>query len=1022
MIGRPAIGRAMRFRGCALGRAILLACWPFVGPKAQSLDLSQYAHTTWRTRDGFAKGDITSIAQTYDGYLWVGTERGLFRFDGVRAVAWQPPAGEQLPANFIAQLLVGRDSTLWIATLKGLASWKGGKLTNYPEVAGQVVTSLLEDHEATVWFGLALPGRLCAIRGGKAQCYGARRFSEFVRPLYEDRKGNLWLASPGEVWRWAPGLPERYKLPGMLETNALIESDSGVLVLATSDGLKEFTRGKARAFTLPGVAGKFRPAVLVRTRDGSLWIGSSEGLFRMHQGRTDRFGAPDGLSGDDVTGIHEDLEGNVWISTVDGLDRFREVTIPTMSVNQGLTSSRATTVLATPDGSVWIGTPRGLNRWQNSQVTVYARPNTPTRGRRGTEGEFRTREAKDVSNSGLRGSVSSLGLDDRGRLWASTGDTVLHFVGGRFVPVPGAPSGYVSSIAGDGHGKVWTINNDAGLVSVAVDGAVQQIPWARFSGKQGARALLPDVSRGGVWLGFFDGGIAYVEGGQVRASYTAADGLGNGRVDDLRFGADGAVWAATESGLSRLKDGRLTTLTSRNGLPCDGVHWAIEDDEDALWLLLPCGLVRIARSEVDAWLNDPRRSIRTTLFDGFDGVRSRGAYGASGPHVTKSADGRIWFLPGDGVSVIDPRHLAFNSLPPPVHIEQITADGKTYDPTATANGHMRLPPNIHTLAIDYTALSLAVPEKVRFRFMLEGQDRDWREAVNQRRVEYSNLRPRNYRFRVMAANNSGVWNEQGASLEFAIPPTFVQSRWFVALWVVALGGAALLLYRLRMAQVARALGARYAAALDERTRIAQELHDSLLQDVNGMTLQLQVVQNLLADGPPAAAEMLSRVLTTADATLRDARTTIWDLRAPELETHDLPSALAVAARRLVGDDSVDVHLSVVGHRKKLDPMLETTALRITREAVTNALKHGAPSRIDIDVIYEPRVLQLAIRDDGRGIGNVDVNAVASDGHWGIKGMRERAARHGGTLEIRNGTERGCAVTVTLRTTNDHGAA
>ena len=287
--------------------------------------------------------------------------------------------------------------------------------------------------------------------------------------------------------------------------------------------------------------------------------------------------------------------------------------------------------------------------------------------------------------------------------------------------------------------------------------------------------------QGGAWLGFFQGGITYFQNSQIRVSYSAADGLGAGRVNDLRFGARGALWAATESGLSRIKDRRVATLTSKNGLPCNEAHWSIEDGDHAVWLYLPCGLVRIARSELDAWVTDSKRVLKTTIFDTSDGVRSIGVYGGYGPHVAKSPDGRIWFVSRSGVSVIDPHNLSFNKLPPPVHIEQITADDKTYP---VSNG-MHLPALVRNLDIDYTALSLAAPEKVHFRVKLEGQDKDWRELVNDRHVHYTNLAPKHYRFHVTACNNSGVWNQEGESLDFVIPPVWYETTLFRALCVAA---------------------------------------------------------------------------------------------------------------------------------------------------------------------------------------------------------------------------------------------
>ena len=529
-----------------------------------------------------------------------------------------------------------------------------------------------------------------------------------------------------------------------------------------------------------------------------MWVGTAEGLLHLHQGRIDRFSVTDGLSGNFIRNIFEDREGSVWVSTENGLDRFREFAAPTISVNQGLSTSAVYVLQATPDGSIWITTADGLNRWQNGHVTVYGKRSVPGQNRRTDERELIINaRVTEIANSGLRGTVYSLGQDDRGRLWAGSREGVFYFDRGRFVPVPGVPGGNILSIAGDGHGKVWISNLDHGLFYSTPEGAVQRIPWAQFGHKYAAVALLPDRLQGGLWLGFFDGGIAYLKDGQLRSSYNVADGLGNGSVNDLQLGSDGAVWAATEGGLSRVKDGRVTTLTSRNGLPCDAVNSVIEDNDHSFWLYMACGLVRIARSELDAWVSDSKRSVRTTVFDSSDGVRTRALAGGHSRLVTKSPDSKIWFSPPDGVSFIDPRHLPFNSLPPPVYVQQITTDGKKHD----ASQGLRLPPRVRNLAIDYTALSLVAPEKMHFRFKLEGQDDDWREVANQRRAEYSNLPPGNYRFRVIASNNSGVWNEEGASLDFAIAPAYYQTNWFRALCAAAILALLWMAYRLRVRQL-----------------------------------------------------------------------------------------------------------------------------------------------------------------------------------------------------------------------------
>jgi PAS domain S-box-containing protein len=768
-----------------------------------TLDVSQYAHTAWKIRDGFAKGEIVFIAQTSDGYLWLGTELELLRFDGVRAVPWRPPSGQHLPSNVIRGLIAARDGTLWIGTMKGLASWKDGKFRQYPEVAEIPVGSFLEDHEGTVWFGTfeASGARLCAIRSGKVGCYGAGTFGIFVNPLYEDHKGNLWVGSITGLWRWAPGPPEPYPLPrGVAQVTAAVEHESGDLLLSTNDGLKRLVAGKIESYPLPGVTGQFTPRKFLRSRDGSLWIGTSQGLLHLHQGRADRFSPFDGLSGDAVYEIFEDREGNVWVATPEGIDRFREYTIASISRTQGLSDSASWSVQASPDRSIWIGTVGALNRWGNGRTTIYRSRGVLGQGRGGDQTKLNVSgTATEIANSGLVGSPRSLGLDDAGRLWVSTRDGVFYFERGRFVRVPGAPGGNVFSIAGDGHGNVWILQSEH-LFHASPNATVQDVTWSQF-GQRTGRAMLPDREMGGVWLGFFEGGLVYLKDGKIVRSFDKGEGL-DGRVTHLRFGPNGGLWASTETGLSRVnKDGHIETLTGKNGLPCDEVHWSVEDDDHAAWLYMPCGLVRIARSELDAWISDPKHVVKTTIFDNSDGVMSVGVYGAIGPHVTKSTDGRIWFVPNDGVSVIDPRHLPFNKLPPPVHIEQIIGDLRTYDASPDGNGQMQLPPRLRDLQIDYTALSLVAPEKVLFRYKLEGYDRDWQDVGTRRQAFYANLPPRNYRFRVMACNNSGVWNEAGTSLNFYIAPAYYQTWWFRSLCVLGFLAMAYGAYRVRVGQL-----------------------------------------------------------------------------------------------------------------------------------------------------------------------------------------------------------------------------
>jgi ligand-binding sensor domain-containing protein len=364
-------------RRAIIAAAVLLACCRCATALNPSLDINQYAHNAWTIREGFLKGAISSIAQTPDGYLWLGTEFGLLRFDGVQSVPWQPPKGERLPSSFVRSLLAARDGRLWIGTTEGLASWKDGKLAHYPELAGQAVVSLFEDREGTVWAGeSATPdgGRLCAISRRSVECSGDDgRFGSGVTSLHEDSAGNLFAGAVTGLWRWKPDPPKLYPMP---DRPLELESDNGALLISTRSGIRRLVDGKADAYQLPGPVGKYTPVRLLRDRDGGLWIGTNgQGLLHVHQGRTDLSTQSDGLSGDVIESLFEDREGNIWVATLDGLDRFRDFAIPTISARQGLSVAAIGSVLAARDGSVWLGTRDGLNRWNNGQTTIYRKRN-----------------------------------------------------------------------------------------------------------------------------------------------------------------------------------------------------------------------------------------------------------------------------------------------------------------------------------------------------------------------------------------------------------------------------------------------------------------------------------------------------------------------------------------------------------------------------------------------------------------------------------------------------------------------
>jgi signal transduction histidine kinase len=640
------------------------------------------------------------------------------------------------------------------------------------------------------------------------------------------------------------------------------------------------------------------------------------------------------------------------------------------------------------DGSVWVGTHDGLTKWKDGQFTVFRK------------------------ESGLPDDeTQSLYQDNRGRIWVSTKHGLAYFEDGKFVAVRAVPSEEFYSIAGDKAGDLW-LSGNKGLSHLLDGRLVEHFPWNALGRRQQAKVVVPD--QGGVWLAFWqDGGVLYFKDGQVRASYALADGLPKGPVAGLLLDQDGALWAATqEGGLSRIKDGRISTLTNKNGLPCDTIHWTIEDDDRSLWLDTACGLVRIKRTELDAWVAGAKRRIETTVWDAADGVKLSAVSPAYyNPPVGKSTDGKLWFL-GEGVQVIDPRHIVGNKLPPPVYIEQVTANGQIYD----ASQGLRLPSGVSDLSFDFTALSLVAPEKVRFRVKLEDQDKGWQELVNQRQVHYTNLTPGTYRFRVTAANNSGVWNEQGALLDFYIKPAFYQTNWFRALCVVVLLVMLWAAYQLRVRQLAHQFNMTLEARVSERTRIARDLHDTLLQSFQGLLLRFQLVSQLFTVQPVEAKQTLDSAIDQASDAIGEARDAVQGLRSAAYDASDLVEAITSMAQELTSDianpGSPSIDVEVEGARRDLNTNVRDEAYRIAGEALRNAFRHANAKRITVEIRFDQRHFQLSVSDDGKGIDEQAMKRQPAK-HFGLHGMRERAELFGGKLEVWSKTGSGTQLDLSI---------
>ena len=946
-----------------------------------SHQITQLGHTAWRVRDGQLPGQPTALTQTTDGFLWIGTESGLVSFDGARFVPWRLPEGMHLPDDRIVALLGAKDGSLWIGTGNGLAQWKDGKLAVFATVGR--FGALLEDQHGTVWAGhtralTELPP-LCRFTAGDFRCFGPADSLpvHYVAALHEDRKGELWIGGDSGVCRWRSGNPECHAIPVMADSGdkfgvfSIADDSDGNLWAGTgSIGIWRLASGRWTRYSEPSSPG-LDSECLLADRRGAFWIGARDsGLLRLAAGRTEHFTRADGLSGDAVHEFFEDREGNVWVGTTSGLDRFRDVKVATMTAREGLPGGRIMSVVAARDGGVWIADDRVLFRFENGTIS-----------------------ASWGAGHGLPGNaLTSLLEDSRGRLWVGIDNGLVWRERDRFLQVrmpDGSSPGVVRALTEDRDGSLWisTIDPRRALVRVRDGRVVEAVPVERFGGQR-VDAILADPG-GGVWIGLGNSELKLYKDGKLD-SY-APKVPGSNRIRSLFLDSRG-LWEVTSLGLHRFRNGQVDTLDTKSGLPCNDVESVVTGDDGSLWLKTACGLVYITPGALDFWSENPKARIEVRVLDALDG--SRAGLSPFTPRSAKSLDGRLWFaIETGGLQVLDPKNLNDNVVPPPIQVLGVIADRRPYAPGAP----IRLPPHTRDVEIDYTALSLTVPEKIQFRFRLEGADEQWHDAGYRREASYSNLKPGSYRFSVMACNNDGVWSSDAATLAFSIRPAFYQTYGFLGVCVAAVAGLGWAAYRLRVRQVQATLDRRFEERLAERSRIARELHDTLLQGFISASMQLHVVCDQLPTDSPYA-QRLNRVLELMGRVIEEGRNAVRGLRVPGESPDDLENAFSRLAEELNVEGSVRFKVVGQGHPRPLSGPVREEVYRIGREALVNAFRHAKAGAIEVEVEFAHGHVRLLVRDDGVGI-DPRVLESGREGHWGLPGMRERAERIGSRLRV-----------------------
>jgi len=563
----------------------------------------------------------------------------------------------------------------------------------------------------------------------------------------------------------------------------------------------------------------------------------------------------------------------------------------------------------------------------------------------------------------------------------------MRFQNGRFreIRAPGgqrfASLGGVSGIAEDSGGTIWVLTPSGQLFSIVGDKITKQASPNYELGQQ--KYLVADPN-GGVWLGTQKGKstISYFRDGRLQTTSLSSP-QGPAGIRAPFVDSDNSLLVPSSQGLYRLNHGQVTLFSSENGLPCPETFSAIRDNQGDLWIYSRCGLIRIAAPEWAKWIESPDVAVSVMILDALDGAQA-GTGNSYQPTSSKAPDGRLWFVTGVSAQVLDPDRLYENALPPPVHIDDVIADRKIY----SAQNGLHLPALTHDLEIDYTALSFVVPQKVHFQYKLEGYDRDWQDAGTRRQAFYSNLSPRNYTFRVKACNNSGLWNEAGAALDFKIAPAYYQTKWFLALCIATASVGLYLLYFLRLKQATERVRVNMEARLAERESIARDLHDTLLQSVQGLILKFHAVTKRIPDGEPVRQD-IERALDYADQVLMEGRDRVSSLRTTGPVIRDLPAAFRQIADHTSQGRKMIVETVVEGTPRALHPVVLEEVFAIGREALINALSHSAGQHVEVEITYDARQFRLRVHDDGRGIDSAILENGGRDNHWGVNGMRER---------------------------------
>jgi ligand-binding sensor domain-containing protein/signal transduction histidine kinase len=967
--------------------------------------LSQYIHDYWGGEQGFNGGPVTSFAQTPDGYLWIATEKGLIRFDGLTFRPFQQASPSTFPIGAVQGLVTDAQGNLWILLQSTkVLRYHDGKFELGREEAENGITSIAKRRDGTALFSSLTLGVLT---------YHGGRFEILTSPA--DRAPSEESATKeadnrSTVLSWATQLaPHRFAEPNSVVTSMAENTDGKVWLGTRNKGLFYMSEGKVLAAMKGQSNSKINCLLTLDNRE--LWVGTDTGIVRWNDAEVTSVGVPSSLRHIPVLSMIRDHDSNIWVGTDRALIRVNRDGVPADEGNPQKIGA-VTALFEDREGSLWVGGTKGVARLRDSTFVTYSVAGLKSQG------------------------TGALYVDPEDKTWFAPSQGGLRWRKGGsagVVAAAGLSQDIVYSISSNEKNELWVGRQRGGLTHLSnVNGSITTRTYTQADGlPQNSVYAVHQNRDGSVWSATLSGGVSKYKAGQF-TTYTTADGLASNTVNSIAEGADGTMWFGTPNGLSALTKGGWRTYTVHDGLSSQDVNCLLPDSKGNLWIGTGGGLAFLNANHIHVPSRVPD-SVREAVFgmaedrDGMMWVATTnhilrlkrdslvedaltetdvreyglddGLSGTEGVRryqsVVADSQGRVWFSTTQGLSMVNPARAAATSAPALVHIESAAGDGTAFD----LAGPIQFPPGTRRTTFHFVGLSLNDSQRVRYRYRLDHFDHGWSEPTTNREATYGNLAAGTYRFRVISSNSAGIWNTEGTSIDFTVLPEFYQTTWFRLLCVAGVLALIWTIYQLRFHQLQQQFNMKLEERVDERTRIARELHDTLLQSFQGQLMRFQAVSNELAEGKPK--QELDETIDRAAEAIREARDAVQGLRSSVLESHDLEAAIGILGRDLAASESQppEFTIQVEGAQRSLHPLLRDEVYRVAGEALRNAFRHADARRIEVEIRYDESQFRLRVRDDGRGIDPKLLVSNGRAGHFGLPGIRERAKRVGGKLTV-----------------------